>query len=109
MTFLRYLLRHLKRGFVLLWDRGSMHKAGAIKRFLKDHPGVHPHFFPGYAPELNPDEFTWTNMKRSAANSIPRDTDDLKNLIRISAKRLRHSERLLWSCIRASELPWKRE
>lgn len=107
LTFLRYLLRHLKRGFVLLWDRGGMHKAGAIKGFLKSYPRIHPYFFPGYAPELNPPEFVWTKMKHSVSNSVPKDTDDLQGLLRGSAKRIKRSERLLWSCIRASELPWE--
>jgi len=106
MSFLKHLLRHLRKGFVLLWDRGSTHKAKAIKKFLKGHPHIHSHFFPGYAPELNPDEFVWTNMKRSAANSVPKDTNDLKNFLKISAQILRRSEGLLWSCIHASELPW---
>jgi transposase len=84
-----------------------MHKAGALKKFFKDHPRVHPHFFPGYAPELNPDEFVWTDMKRSTANSVPKNTEDLQNLLRGSAKRRKRSEKILWSCILASELPWK--
>lgn len=106
LTFLRHLLRHLKRGFVLLWDRGSTHKAGAVKRFLHDNRlRIHDHFFPGYAPELNPAEFIWNNMKRFVSNSVPKDTDDLQKLLRSSSQRLKHSERLLRSCIRASELP----
>lgn len=107
LTFLRYLLRHLKRGFVLLWDRGSSHKAGTIKRFLKSHPRVHAHFFPGYSPELNPTEFVWNRMKHDVANGVPKDTQDLQGHLRCSSGKLKRSTRLLWSCIRASELPWR--
>ena len=107
LTFLRYLLRHFKRGFVLLWDRGSMHKAGMIKKFLKDNRHVHSHFFPGYAPELNPAEFVWNRMKHDVANGVPKDTQDLQGHLRVSAGRLKESSRLLWSCVRASELPWR--
>lgn len=106
LIFLRYLLRHLRRGFVLLWDRGSSHKAGAVKRFFKDHPRIHPYFFPGYAPELNPSEYVWNRMKDDVANGVPKDTKNLQNHLRSSSGRLKRSARLLWSCVRASELPW---
>lgn len=106
LPFLRYLLRHLRRGFVLLWDRGSTHKAGAIKRFLTHHPCVHPSFFPGYAPELHPSEFIWNRMNHDVANGVPKDPQDLQGHLRSSSGRLKRFTKLLWSCIRASELPW---
>ena len=104
--FLKLLLKHLRGGFILLWDRGASHKAGAVKRFLKVQPRIRDYYFPGYAPELNPDEFIWMNMKLSVANSVPKDTHDLKKLLYSAACKLKHSSRLLWGCVRASELPW---
>ena len=107
LVFLKYLLRHLKKGFVLLWDSGTIHKAGAVKRFLKSCNCVFAYHFPGYAPELNPDEFVWNRFKRSVANSVPEDIRHLQYFLYRETKRLKHSKRLLWSCIKASELPWE--
>lgn len=106
LGFLKLLLRHLRRGFVLLWDSGAVHKAGLVQRFLKKHPRIRAYSFPGYAPELNPDEFVWANLKRSVANSVPKDTDHLRRLLRSPVQRLKRSRKLLWSCIKASKLPW---
>lgn len=106
IRFLRHLLRHLRGPIVLLWDRGQQHRAGAVARFLQTRPRLHTYFLPAYAPELNPDELVWNHMKRAMANSVPRDTADLRRRLHRPFARLRGSQRLLRSCIRASELPW---
>jgi hypothetical protein len=40
------------------------------------------------------------------ANSVPDDLKHLKRLLHPPLQRLRQSQKLLWSCIRASDLPW---
>lgn len=104
--FLRHLLRHIRGPVVLLWDRGRPHRAKTIQRLLARHRRLHPYPFPGYAPELNPDELVWTKLKRAVANSVPADLSHLKRLLQPAVQRLRRSQQLLWSCIHASELPW---
>jgi transposase len=69
---------------------------------------IHPERFPGYAPELNPDEFVWTNLKGHLANAAPKDVKELLRLINHTAKKLKGSKNLLWSCIYASDLPWEK-
>ena len=107
LVFLQHLLQHLRRGFVLLWDSGSVHKAGAVKKFLERHASIHAYFFPGYAPELNADEFVWGHLKRSAANGIPKDIGHLRNFLYGSAQKLKRSKNVLRGFLRASELPWE--
>lgn len=104
--FLRHLLRHLRGPLVLLWDSAPIHKAKAIAEFQAARPRVRVEHFPGYAPELNPDEFVWSQLKRALVNAVPRDLDHLQQLLRHPVERLRGSQRLLWSCILASDLPW---
>jgi transposase len=108
VVFLRQLLKHLRGHVVLLWDNGNHHKGTLIKQFLGKHPRLHTYRFPGYAPELNPDEFVWRNLKGAVANSNPQDLRQLKEFIHPPLQRLRQSQKLLWSCIHGSELPWKR-
>lgn len=106
IDFLKHLKRHLPKGFVLLWDGGMLHRATVVKQWLKERPSIDIFKFPGYAPELNPDEWVWNHLKHSVANSVPSDTDHLRNLLRAPVRRLQRSDKLLWSCIHASELPW---
>ena len=106
IEFLRQLLRQIRGPIDLLWDSGRPHRAVAVCAFLARHPRLHTERFPGYAPELNPDEFVWTHLKRAVANSVPDDLKHLKRLLHPPLQRLRQSQKLLWSCIRASDLPW---
>lgn len=106
--FLGHLLKALRGPVVLLWDSGNQHKGPPIRAFLRRHPRLHTFRFPGYAPELNPEEWVWKLVKGPLANSAPKDLRDLKDLIHRPLQRLRQSQRLLWSCIYASDLPWAR-
>lgn len=104
--FLRNLCRHLKGPIVLLWDRSPLHRAKLVKQFLGSCPRINPFHFPGYAPELNPDEFVWANLKRNLANSVPRDLKHLRRFLSRPLARLKRSQKLLRSCIHASDLSW---
>lgn len=106
IEFLRQMLRQIRGPIILLWDGNRPHRAAAVRRFLAKHPRLHTERFPGYAPELNPDEFVWNHLKRAVANAVPEDLAHLKRLIHTPLQRLRQSQKLLWSCITASDLPW---
>ena len=106
VAFLHALLRHLRGHIFLLWDGGPIHRRFTVKEFLRAHPRLHAFRFPAYAPELNPDEFVWTQAKHDLANSAPKDLDDLDTRLDQSIRRIRSSQTLLASCITASELTW---
>ena len=40
-------------------------------------PRLHLAWFPGYAPELNPDEWVWAYFKAKLANGHPETLDEL--------------------------------
>jgi transposase len=63
-------------------------------------------YFPAYAPELNPAEYVWNQTDRALSNSVPKGLAELKAMLQNTARKLRKSQRLLWSCIFASDLPW---
>ena len=107
VQFLAHMLRHVRGHVVLLWDRGLPHRSAYVGRFLRHHPRLHVHLLPPYAPELNPDELVWRHLKRSVANSLLSDIRQLRRQLDRPLRRLQRSQRLLWSCIRASELPWQ--
>lgn len=107
-AFLQHLLRHLHGPVDLLWDRGSIHRRREVRAFLAKHPRLRVHYFPAYAPELNPAEYVWARTDRALANSAPDDLAELRRNLDTSVRRLRRSQRLLWACIYASDLPWTR-
>jgi transposase len=92
----------------LLWDRGPIHRRREVRDLLATHPRLHMHYFPAYAPELNPAEYVWAQADHSLANGTPDDLRELRARLTDTTRRLRRSQDLLWSCIYASELPWAR-
>src|SRR5262249_15709525 len=47
-------------GVTVVWDRNQIHsRARAVRAWLAEHPGVVVEDFPGYVPDLNPDEGVW--------------------------------------------------
>jgi putative transposase len=50
---------------------------------------------PAYAPELNPVEGIWANMKRSLANLAKHDINQLTALIKTRLKRMQYRPGLL--------------
>jgi transposase len=62
---------------LLLLDNGAFHKAKALRL----PPNVGLLFFPPYAPELNPIERLWRDLKDWLAQSQPPTLDDLSTLL----------------------------
>jgi transposase len=104
-AFLRALLRHLRGHVILLWDQGSIHQGPAIAEVRRAYPRLHIEEFPAYAPELNPIEQLWNDVKGHTANSLPRDTRDIRRSLQANTRRVRRSQAKLRSFILASELP----
>ena len=105
LRFLRGLKRHLRGPIVVVWDGGSIH----YKQLVRDYVGrlgsrLYVYRFPGYAPELNPAEYVWTNAKRRLSNGTPEDIDRLGADLQVAIRRIARSQRLLRACLRRSTL-----
>lgn len=81
VDFLRLLKETLGGPLTVLWDRHGIHrKARIVQAYLAKHPEIVTEDFPGYAPELNPDEQVWNWTKnKPLANRAANDTDGLFN------------------------------
>lgn len=104
-SFLEQLLRHIRKHIVLLWDRGTIHRHKEVKLFLAKHPRIHVEWFPAYAPELNPAEYVWNQEDSSLANSVSNNIAELRQRLWNNTTKIWSSQKLLWSCIHASDLP----
>lgn len=103
--FLRHLLRHLRGVVIVIWDNGKIHRGEPIRDFLERHPRLQVECFPGYAPELNPDEGVWNQTKKALANSRPNDIAELRDQVVTELEKLRRSRASLRACIHESALP----
>lgn len=104
---LRHVLRFRPAGFVLIWDRASIHQSAATDAFLAAHPEIHVEWLPGYAPELNPEEYCHGNVKQRLTNATPPDAATVRHLLDNGFARLRRRPDLLLACVHAAGLPVK--
>lgn len=77
LGFLRDLLHDTSKPIDLILDRHPAHRAGKVQRFIHEHRDrLRVHWLPGYAPELNPDEHVWAQLKGLfRRNPLDRDED----------------------------------
>lgn len=73
-VFIRFL-RHFRRGrgrILLVLDNLRVHKAKTVAQYVQSLRGkLELHFLPGYAPDLNPDEFVWNHLRHKGVTKIP--------------------------------------
>jgi transposase len=64
----------------VVWDRNQIHsKSKVVRSWLAKHPEVVAEEFPGYVPDLNPDEGVWGWTKYARlANWAPHDKQELR-------------------------------
>jgi transposase len=91
----------------VVWDRNQIHsKAKVVKEYLAAHPEVVAEDFPGYVPELNPDEGVWGWTKYGRlANLAASDKDELWDRVVEELLEAKHRPDLLRGFIRQSGLP----
>jgi transposase len=105
LDFLRQLQRHIRRPIVLLWDGGPIHRRKMVQDYIaRNRHRLHVYRFPAYAPELNPDEYVWTQSKACLANDAPNDIEELDDDLRAALARIGNSQSLLRACLRQSAL-----
>jgi transposase len=103
--FLRHLLRQIPGHLIVLLDNGNIHRGEPIQELLLRTRRLHLVAFPPYAPELNPDEGVWNQIKHRLANGRPDSQAELMNVLSDEICQLACSPVLLRSCIEQSELP----
>lgn len=72
VEFLKAFLRGRRRPVFLVVDGHPSHRARMVADFVQSLEGrLELHFLPGYAPELNPDEFVWHHLRQHGTSKIP--------------------------------------
>ncbi len=77
VELLTHFMRGRKRPVFLVLDGHPAHVAKVVAQYVQCLRGrLELHFLPGYAPELNPDEFVWNHLKRQGTSKIPLRRDE---------------------------------
>jgi hypothetical protein len=106
VAFLAELYRRLGP-MTVVWDRNPIHsKSKAVRVWLAKYPGVVAEDFPGYEPDLNPDErvWGWATYGR-LANLAAADAEELWGWVTDELVTVKHRPDLLRGFLRQTGLP----
>lgn len=105
--FVRDLKRHFGgRPIILIWDGLPAHRSRVMREYLaRQREWLTVERLPGYAPELNPVEPIWGNIKRTElANVCAPTIDALRPPLRLGCARVRRRPDLAISFLRHAGL-----
>jgi len=72
VEFLQAFMKRRRHKVLLVLDGHPSHGAKLVLNYVASLGGkLELHFLPGYAPELNPDEFVWNHLKREGTSKKP--------------------------------------
>ena len=101
--FLKQLLRHIPGTLLVIWDGAPIHRGQPVKDFLAQGGArrIRLEPFPGYAPDLNPDEGIWNYLKRVELGTVCcQNLSHLRRHLRLATARLRHKRSVIQGCAR---------
>jgi transposase len=107
VAFLEHLLREVSGRMVIIWDGAPIHRSHLIQEFRAYGvaPRLHLERLPAYAPELNPGEGLWQQLKGVELRNVCSVTlSHLRVELRDAVKRVRRKPRLIKSIFRGAKL-----
>jgi transposase len=95
--FLDHLQRYVQGNLLVIWDGLPAHRSKAVGSYLATTRGrVWVERLPAYAPELNPIEYLWGNVKgNDLANFSPKELMELSTAARNALFKKRRRPKLL--------------
>jgi transposase len=107
VAFLEHLLREVPGRMIIIWDGAPIHRSHTIREFLTHGaaPRLHLERLPAYAPELNPGEGLWQQLKGvELCNVCCFNLPHLRHELRDAVKRVRRKPRLITSFFQGAQL-----
>ncbi len=98
--FLARLLRRSRRKLLVIWDGSPIHRGREVRELLAGGAArrLHLEALPCYAPELNPLEGLWQQLKHvELRNVVCLDLEHLREELRLAVGRVRHKAPLVRS------------
>jgi transposase len=107
VAFLKHLLREVPGRMVIIWDGSPIHRSHVIQECLANGAAQRMHLerLPAYAPELNPDEGLWAQLKGvELRNVCCGHIPQLRGELRDAVKRVRRKPRIIQGCFKGAGL-----
>lgn len=102
--------QQLRAPLIVVWDNLNTHTSKAMRKFITTHTDwLTVVRLPAYAPELNPTEGVWANMKNGLGNLAAHSIDHLATIVRNRLKRIQYRPDLINSFLAQTGLPIKAE
>ncbi len=108
IVFLKRLLGLESEKLLVIWDRSPIHRRRALKQFIETvgESRLAVEFLPAYAPELNPVEWLWSQLKDvELCNKPCMDLEELHGELHVAIARVRKHADLVLSFFKGAKLP----
>jgi transposase len=108
VEFLLHLLREAGPRLLVVWDGSPIHRRKEVKEFLSQGAArqIHIEPLPFYAPDLNPVEWLWRQLKESEMpNLVCLDLEELHMQFHLAVGRVRSRVSLVSSFFAGAGLP----
>ena len=104
--FIKHLLSHLKRRILIIWDGAAIHRSKEVQTYIASTKGkVLAGRLPPYAPELNPVEYMWADLKsHEIANLIATGAWELSFEATAALRKMRRRPSIIAACFTQAEL-----
>jgi transposase len=100
VIFLKHLLPPVSEKLLVIWDGSPIHK-GHVRTFLADGGAqqIHVEQLPPYAPDLNPDEGVWHQLKNVEMRHLCcRHRTPLRRALGLAIRRVRRRPHVITAC-----------
>ncbi len=107
VAFLEHLLREVPGRMVIIWDGAPIHRSQVIQEFLANGTAqrIHVERLPAYAPDLNPGEGLWQQLKGvELRNVCCLNLPHLRHELRDAVRRVRRKPRIIHGCFKGAGL-----
>jgi len=111
VELLKHFMRGRKSSVLLILDGHPAHIAKVVAQYVQGLRGrLELHFLPGYAPELNPDEFVWNHLKNQGASKTPlRKDESLRSRVQADLRAIQSRPALVRSFFHAPSVAYTRD
>ena len=106
IEFLKHLQRHVPGKLLIIWDGASIHRSALVRDYIASTKGlIEIERLPAYAPELNPVEYMWGQLKtHEIANLITTKAWELSFEATAALRRMRRRPSIITACYTQAEL-----
>ena len=108
IQLLKHFLARRRRPVMLILDSHPAHVAKSVAQFVQSQRGrLEFYFLPGYAPDLNPDEFVWKHLKSHGLAKRPLEQrESLRARVIADLQAIKRSVALVQSFFRAPSVAY---